>query len=175
MISEKFDYTDGITNITVVIRGGQNIFCEPEIEKASMDEYKAFEMYFIIGSEVKPLTDILTKHNIVSPYTYETSMLDNIQCVPYVRRNDLKQLKEYLKKCGFSTGTGSSVSNKKCNGVLCRVCNEFNEWAEPDNINKDSKYTCYKCGTNPYRFHVGLEGDSQIAQMRLLYKGKGFM
>ena len=41
-------------------------------------------------------------------------------------------------------------------GAFCRVCNDYNEYAEPDRLAEDDKYTCWSCGTHPERKRKGL-------------------
>ena len=44
-------------------------------------------------------------------------------------------------------------------GCHCRSCNEFNDYAEPDAVIDDGKFTCWHCGNHPDRKKRGLPSD----------------
>ena len=58
--------------------------------------------------------------------------------------------------CDNCHGNCQETSFSSKNGVFCRSCNEFNEFAEPDYISDDGKFTCYGCGTHPDRRYKGI-------------------
>ncbi len=60
-------------------------------------------------------------------------------------------------------------SNSKKSGIYCRSCNEYNEYAETDNIIDDNKYTCWNCGTSPSRKRKGLPPD-KVCEVDKIYK-----
>jgi len=53
--------------------------------------------------------------------------------------------------------------------ISCRSCNEFNKYAEPDNVIDDNKYTCWACKTHPYRKYKGLKTKEDIQKFKKYY------
>lgn len=67
------------------------------------------------------------------------------------------------------SGCSSSCSSGK--GCCCRACNDFNEYAVPDQIVSDGKYTCWACAMHPDRKRRGLEGNREaLEKLNKLYK-----
>ena len=69
------------------------------------------------------------------------------------------------KKCSTKKSSYSK------NGCYCRSCNEYNEYAEPDEVIEDNKFTCFVCGNHPDRKGKGLPND-KVAEIDKIYSKK---
>lgn len=77
--------------------------------------------------------------------------------------------------CDYVLDIAEKVEEKKVEiiGCNCRVCKEFNNWAIPDGVVGDGKYTCWNCANSYHRIIRGLDMDkldSQVAMIKKNYK-----
>lgn len=94
-------------------------------------------------------------------------MKNNCSCGGNIKTNSSTQQNIY--SCSNSCGNNCNSGNKKSSkcssipppdkGAKCRACGDFNDYAEPDKIINDHKYTCYSCRTHPERHRKGLPSD----------------
>lgn len=66
----------------------------------------------------------------------------------YICEACCKRLQELRKK------------NKE-SGIHCRVCNGYFEYAAPDKVIPDSKFTCWDCGHSPYKKYKNIPDDKK--------------
>lgn len=67
--------------------------------------------------------------------------------------------------------TPSKPAKKELDGCFCRSCEEFYQFAAPDNVISDNKMTCWRCGTHLYRKYKGLPRE-KVKEIDLIYKNK---
>lgn len=70
-------------------------------------------------------------------------------------------------ECGIASPTCAAAVNS---GSFCRSCNEFNEYAPPDDVVSDGKHTCYMCITSSERWKHNVPADKEKALEK--YYGK---
>jgi hypothetical protein len=61
--------------------------------------------------------------------------------------------------------------DKGPDGCFCRSCQEFYQFAAPDNVIFDNKMTCWRCGTHLYRKYKGLPSE-KVKEIDLIYNNK---
>jgi hypothetical protein len=77
--------------------------------------------------------------------------------------------KLYDKLAGITTVRMNSFASKEKKATKCRACGDYCFYSEPDGFVNDNFYTCYRCGTSPYRYNKGLT-EEQSQKVMDLYK-----
>jgi len=155
-------------------RVGKDCHCYPKEDLSNFSKYRSVEILYLFkrpdGEDIPQKLSFWVGEE-EDPYYYENAF-DGLLCCPITILNDTLFV---LKEQGFILENENKKSILDSNGCCCRVCNEFNDYADPDGICIDGKYTCYNCGTHPYKYSIGLVNDEQKNKMLNIYKGKGFL
>lgn len=176
MIKKTLVYPKKI-ELKLELRGGETCYCFPQAELHQIDDYQCFEIGFIFSTTnygvLKDYLKLLNE-NCENWLCYDFSPLDNNLVAPYCTKQDLERIENILTPLGYDGNEQKQQNIKKPTGVICRVCKEFNPFADSDNITNELEYTCWGCGTNPSRYRIGLTTNIQVEKLRQIYKGKGF-
>ncbi len=154
-------------------RVGKDCKCFPQEDLNNISQYRSVELLYLFKREDgEDIPQELSFWIGTEDHYYYESAFDGSLCCPITI---LSEVLDTIKENGFILETENKKSILKSNGCCCRVCNEFNDYSEPDGICMDDKYTCYNCGTHPYKYSIGLINDEQKNRMLSMYKGKGFL
>lgn len=181
----------GIT-IEVIARAGRKIYpyCYPDVDFNSIEDYTETELQFCIVKDNVRSSPMMLEEIVGAPifsnmdgslFTYKLSLFDRKICAPNCPNSaDSSSIAEggYLDKClegyNFKRYDPKQKEQKPFSGgTRCRVCNEFNNYAEPDEVIGDAKYTCWTCAANPLKRWKGLSNQEQVSMVMKLNNIKG--
>lgn len=171
----------------VILRAGKDIYpyCYPNNDLNSLDEYGEVEAVFFQlvngkrgeAKKIEDILDITSTSNIDVVFcSYSLSFFDRVivraNCLPFWFKRG-EYFEKEMKKHGFERIENipeETVPLKPAYmGVFCRACGEFNEYAEPDMVADDNKFTCWTCASHYSKRSRGLN-ENQVSQLLSLMK-----